>query len=318
MHRILRVSILVAIIAVSASWSLADTFVETFDSGNEGGWTYGGPGESIVGAGGNPGAYLDSGILDTFAAQLRTSTASNAFVGNYRAMGVTGVGVDLIQILNTTTTGGRPCTLMLIYDNGTPADPLDDTAAYFLGPNIPDFGDGWLSYEYPVPSADVALPPGWLLLNLGDSGAPPNHDWDTVIQNVSKTQFFYGDPTFFFIFQQWVVGADNVRITTGEVTCGNGTIDPDETCDPPGDPAGGNGNDCRSDCTVCGDGEVNGAPGLEECDDGDGDDNDLCSNSCTINQGGDVPATSTPGLLALIGVLLAGSSLLLWRRRQVG
>jgi len=25
-------------------------------------------------------------------------------------------------------------------------------------------------------------------------------------------QFFYGDPTFFFIFQQWEVGADNVRI----------------------------------------------------------------------------------------------------------
>jgi hypothetical protein len=104
---------------------------------------------------------------------------------------------------------------MLIHDNGTPGDPLDDTAAYFLGPNIPGFGEGWISYDYDVPSSAVTLPAGWQLLNLGDIGSPANHDWDTVIRDVSKVQFFYGDPTFFFIFQQWEVGADNIRIVTG-------------------------------------------------------------------------------------------------------
>src|SRR5262245_47462892 len=49
------------------------TFVETFDGGsNTGGWTYGGPG-SIPASGGNPGAYLNSGSIDTFAPQLRTT-----------------------------------------------------------------------------------------------------------------------------------------------------------------------------------------------------------------------------------------------------
>jgi len=55
------------------------------------------------------------------------------------------------------------------------------------------------------------------------------------------------------------------------VGCGNGVVEPpDETCDPPGAPAGANGNICRSDCTVCGDGVVQpgAVPDSETCDDG--------------------------------------------------
>jgi cysteine-rich repeat protein len=60
--------------------------------------------------------------------------------------------------------------------------------------------------------------------------------------------------------------------------CGDGIIDaPEETCDPPGEPAGGNGNLCRNDCTVCGDGEINGN---EQCDDGNGINGDGCNNNC--------------------------------------
>ena len=63
--------------------------------------------------------------------------------------------------------------------------------------------------------------------------------------------------------------------------CGNGIVDPQngETCDPPGTPAGGNGNLCGPDCTVCGDGTVD--PG-EQCDDRNGIDNDACRNDCTV------------------------------------
>ncbi len=46
--------------------------------------------------------------------------------------------------------------------------------------------------------------------------------------------------------------------------------------------AGGNGNDCRDDCTVCGDSEVNGPPGAEQCDDGNGINGDGCENDCTF------------------------------------
>jgi cysteine-rich repeat protein len=68
--------------------------------------------------------------------------------------------------------------------------------------------------------------------------------------------------------------------------CGDDVVDvgAGETCDPPGSPAGGNGNDCRNDCTVCGDGVVD--PG-EGCDDGNGNDNDDCSNDCIAPGCGD-------------------------------
>ena len=51
-------------------------------------------------------------------------------------------------------------------------------------------------------------------------------------------------------------GGCNPDCTAGPV-CGDGSVDPGETCDPPGSAAGGNGNACRADCTVCGDDIVN-------------------------------------------------------------
>ncbi len=65
-------------------------------------------------------------------------------------------------------------------------------------------------------------------------------------------------------------------------TCGNGSLDPMETCDPPGtDPAPAGGNLCRTNCTYCGDAAVQAG---EECDDGNTDDGDTCANDCTLNQ----------------------------------
>jgi cysteine-rich repeat protein len=61
--------------------------------------------------------------------------------------------------------------------------------------------------------------------------------------------------------------------------CGDGNVDPGETCDPPGSTAGGNGNLCRGDCTVCGDSVVDAG---EQCDDGNGVNGDGCDNDCTI------------------------------------
>ncbi|MHC5113649.1 MAG: hypothetical protein ACYTGP_04380 [Planctomycetota bacterium] len=195
------------------SGAVSGSYTETFDGTNEGGWTWG-FGDTIPPFGGNPGAYLQTNGLDTFAPTPRTTTAVNEFTGDYVARGVTSIGVDLKTDF-ASSTGGRPCTLMLLHDNGTPGDPFDDTAAYFMGPNIPAAGEGWISYDYDVPSQEGSLPDGWLLVNMGDSGAPPIHTWSEVLQDVTKVQFFYGNPLYFFIFQQWGLGMDNVRIETG-------------------------------------------------------------------------------------------------------
>lgn len=67
------------------------------------------------------------------------------------------------------------------------------------------------------------------------------------------------------------------------LTCGNGSIDPGETCD---DHNAVNGDGCDTNCTVtaCGNGIVTVG---EECDDANQDEGDTCKNDCTDNICGD-------------------------------
>jgi len=62
--------------------------------------------------------------------------------------------------------------------------------------------------------------------------------------------------------------------------CGNGQIDPGETCEPPGAPQSPNGNPCTGACTFCGDGLTQAG---EQCDDGNSNDADTCTNACLDN-----------------------------------
>jgi len=66
--------------------------------------------------------------------------------------------------------------------------------------------------------------------------------------------------------------------------CGNGVATAGEQCD---DGNSDNSDACKNDCTlnVCGDGVV--YAGVEQCDDGNADNNDGCKNDCTLNVCGD-------------------------------
>jgi hypothetical protein len=204
--------LLVAAIVFGSRSVLANTFTETFTGGsNAGGWLYGGPAETIETTGGNPGAFYHSPTLDTFAPQPRTSGPDSVFTGDFRTRNITAIGIDLITISVDFSAAGRPLTLMLISDAGTPGDPNDDWAAYFMGPvNVPVPGQGWASFSFAVPSQATSLPAGWQTIALGPNSPPP--DWNDVITDVDQVRFFYGDPTNFFIFQMWSVGIDNVTI----------------------------------------------------------------------------------------------------------
>ncbi len=62
--------------------------------------------------------------------------------------------------------------------------------------------------------------------------------------------------------------------------CGNATVEPGETCDPPGAPAG-QPDECRANCTYCGDGLRQLASG-EQCDDGNLLPGDGCDLDCIV------------------------------------
>jgi len=202
----------------------ATTVVETFETGgNEGGWTWGGPNQSVQATGGNPGHYLYIPFLDTFAPQPRTTIPTSEFGGNYEAQGVVSIGIDLVTFDVDFSAGGRPLSLMLFNNNGTPGNGSDDWGAYIIGPtNIPLPGQGWLSYDFPVPSQSPALPPGWVM-----TGNVGSHTWSELMTDVDEVRYFYGDPELVFIFQAWELGLDNPRITKDTLASEPGRVPTD-------------------------------------------------------------------------------------------
>jgi hypothetical protein len=196
---------------VSALPQCGSTSTTTFSAGNVGGWVWGGPNETTPASGGFPGAYKRTDGLDTFAPTLDT-TGSSIFTGDYRTAGVSALGVDLQSFsIDFPTSCQRPLSLQLWNDNGTPGNFGDDTYVYFVSPDDVPCVDGlWRSYSVAVPSQSTTLPSGWGV--DPNSSAAPDAVWNQVMTSVSRVTWFYGDPTFFFIFQMWSVGADNCRI----------------------------------------------------------------------------------------------------------
>ena len=192
-----------------ASISNAESFTETFDGeSNVGGWAISTQ-DLIEYSGGNPGAYLHAPYLDTGAPHPITTEMGSIFTGDYRARGVTSVSVDLITVA-VEDLGNQPCAIFLREDNDTPWDWSDDWAAYKLGPEIPHPGDGWLPYEFAIPSQFESWPNGWGSGPLGPNSPPA--DWSTLMADVDELGFYFGDPAMGYIFQLWDVGLDNPTI----------------------------------------------------------------------------------------------------------
>lgn len=199
-----------AIVVALSVFATAATFTETFDGGsNVGGWSYF-PQEQIEDTGGNPGAYLHAWGLDTYA-PWPTTTEPSVFTGDYRALGVTAIGIDLITIAVDFSADERHCAITLRDDNDTPGDYADDWVAYYLGPFIPVPGEGWASFWFEIPSQSDTWPDGWGSFQLGPYA--PDPDWASLMADVDELGFHHGDPTFFYIFQMWDLGLDNPTIT---------------------------------------------------------------------------------------------------------
>lgn len=200
-----------------------DTFSETFEGGsNAGGWTWFlAEVPFIASAGGNPGAFLTAQQYTSPGASIRTTEAGSPFTGDLRAAGVVSFGVDFRSFLLQEDIGNPDFdafrfTIVLGNDNGTPGNLGDDTAFYLKTDLfLPLVDDGWLSYDVPVPARAAATPPGWKLVPWTLGGTPANPlRWDQVMADVDYTWLSYNDMEGFYIFANWVLGADNVRVTT--------------------------------------------------------------------------------------------------------
>ncbi len=177
------------------------TTVDTFTGGaNEGSWLFG-RFPTYFTSGGNPGDYIGS-TLSTKLPQLTTSF-HNVFDGDFRLRNVTALGVDLIT-QSTQLPQSRPLTLMLT---------TNSCSVYFVGPELaPGPGDGWKSFDFNFDPLSNTMPAGW-----EPFGVCTDRDiaWNTVIEDVTQVAFLHGDPTLWstYVLDEWIVGADNLRLT---------------------------------------------------------------------------------------------------------
>ena len=208
-------ALLAALLAVPTFAAPTTSVVETYDGTiDTASWRVA-PFDVIEPTGGSPGAYLHVSSLDSAAPRIFAFPGlDEKFIGDYRAEGVTGLGVD-VQLFGTDfALGARPISLYLNSDMGTPDDTSDDCDAVLVGnKNVPKAGTGWKSYDFKVPSQSTALPNGWVL--VGTCGSLPAGDaWSYVITHVKQPSFTFGEPDFLYIFQIWDLGFDNPRITS--------------------------------------------------------------------------------------------------------
>lgn len=214
-----------------------DEFVETFTNGsNEGGWRFNSPTQVLESQGGNPGWHIvgfcdrELDCLDFFAVILRTTEPSDHFTGDLAARGVTGMGLDARLYYVGNTAEGRPMSICLVDDNGTPDDLGDDCFVYSVGDqNIPRVKDGWVSYDFDVPAQSDTLPRGWTVWRECPN-EDPDAAWRRIVRDVDYVMFYWTDPDTFAILQMWEPGADNIRVTTAGDDCvadfdGSGEVD---------------------------------------------------------------------------------------------
>ncbi|MCP4545649.1 MAG: hypothetical protein GY835_04170 [bacterium] len=195
----------------------AAKFIEGFEDSNIGNWKISGY-DVLETTGGNPLAYRHVQGLDTFIPSARTFSAEpNIFNGNYRTKQVTELGIDIILHQIGYSADGRPLSLALIHDGGTPFDYTDDWAAVKVGDtNIPLPGEGWLRYRFDVPCNATELPADWITISLGVD-APVDPDWNALITDVGFVAFYFGDPQLYFINQYWNTGMDNPYIVFQDI-----------------------------------------------------------------------------------------------------
>jgi hypothetical protein len=201
--------------------------LEDFENGsNDGEWTWSAA-TVIEDAGGNPGAFIHHLLTNDFAPLLQTTAKQrqSGFLGDFREMDVTSLGVDLVAFV----AGGY-------FDpEGNPFSIQRNLSiALFSGRNgvvvetnqlTPRIEDGWISYTVPIPSSSTTMPDGWFTYAEGigpipgkKGGKPEDRDavWNEVIQNVKVIWISWGDPTKFWEDGAWDVGADNLCLSVGE------------------------------------------------------------------------------------------------------
>ena len=218
-----RPLVVLAALLIPAVSVEATQVVDDFESGtnpNEWGWTNGSGGNFIIQPdGGNPGAWLDSGVpyfsdhpnltsLPPDGTALRDALAS----GTLSAAQFDVERLDTSDVTNCHPTATEESTFSLAF-----FDIHSDTgggvieAHYDDGPVSPAGFWPWMTVTFTVDSGATDVPPGWVL------NAPPelNYTWQDLMHNMDGVRFWIVNPEQITFDACSHLGADNIIVTYG-------------------------------------------------------------------------------------------------------
>ncbi len=217
-QRLFSVGSLLALFFVATTHAQLVTLVEDFEDPQLpfGGWRFNASfneEEIREGEGGNHYSYA---YVDDYGIILSTDVyQDHPWVGDidYRESGV-------VELAFTTAAYAQrgvktlPMSVLIHNNNGTPLDIDDDYGFYMVLHSVLRFdGQQIKTFTFPIPSqVQGETPEGWHPYIWGP-GSPVEFTWDEVITDVDRIMFDYFHPAYYYIYEPYNVGADNIKIT---------------------------------------------------------------------------------------------------------
>jgi hypothetical protein len=221
-----------------------NSFVETYDDGTDVGLWHcsAGAARIIETSGGNPGAYLQQGgfssAIPTWASVSTRFQPGvpdpykidSIYTGDWTALGVTGITVDLNVIHVATWATDRAVTLELLQMDETGFNVNYD-ATYTL-PDLPNPPVGWQTYSFPVDANSPTIPEGWVFTR-GDGTPGTDAEWSLFLHRIDLTSIGFYKPGFAYpSLGTWILGIDNIEIDFQASPTPTPTITPSPTATP--------------------------------------------------------------------------------------
>jgi len=201
----------------------ATQVVDDFESGtnpNAWGWSVSGAPYTIQPQGGDPGAWIDSGVpyKTKHAALVAVPPDGSALRAALASGTLTSASIAIEELDASGVTGcfplasaTGPFTLMFMDLHSAPGGTLIE-AHTLNGPSTPVAPFPWHTAGFPIPSSDGDdVPPGWRLNNAD----VPGYTWSTMMHNIDGIAFYVDDPHAKTFEGCWHMGADNVVVTYG-------------------------------------------------------------------------------------------------------
>jgi hypothetical protein len=216
----------VALAAVlsSLSWpAQAQRVVDTFESGanpNEWGWTNVQGPATITPDGGNPGAWVDTGVpyFATHPHFISEPPPGSALQAAIASGTLHTASVDLQRLDTTNVSGCLPTHLQAsfvslgLFDLHSSEFQIEAHTTADSSPAFPLGPFPWFTASFDIPSDATDTPPGWEL-------AVPDgmtYTWADLMHNLDGMRFFIGDPDQPAFSSCSHLGADNVVVTYGD------------------------------------------------------------------------------------------------------